>query len=342
MNATAQYLLDLNRRNSEEFVRAALERELYKAKHPTQIMVTKCMDGRCNATAMTHVLPGILQPMRTLGGRFSLGWSHFNDLVREWVTVGTGKGQYSLVLNTYHFSKSEKHLGCRGFNYDTEAAVTATMVLRDEFVEAFNRRGVYPVVVGIETDEEALVLHGWDKQILRLAEHVDLTEAELTQKLNLLYPDMPAEVLHDLLPLILGNLQHIQDIRNSNREPIALEHNERAIALGRGFDWLHSNLALIIGPYIDDLDGAIRAAAGIVLSNIKEGRVDPKDGIVLIASTPAADPAFTKLHMLKSRYLAARGLRVIEQDVPDLVPYLTTLVGVVDSTTRKLQLDAQE
>ncbi|MDD3528408.1 MAG: hypothetical protein PHS77_00895 [Gallionellaceae bacterium] len=65
-----------------------------------------------------------------------------------------------------------------------------------------------------------------------------------------------------------------------------IEHREWMICVGRGCDWLHMpNLALIIGPYSPDLADPIRKAAGIIESNMCNGRI-PDDGFLLLASSP--------------------------------------------------------
>jgi hypothetical protein len=77
---------------------------------------------------------------------------------------------------------------------------------------------------------------------------------------------MPAQMRADLLPLLHGNLEHIESVRSqirSRERLLDIEHREWTICLGRGFDFLHTpNVALIIGPYSPNLDVPIRKAAG--------------------------------------------------------------------------------
>ena len=68
-----------------------------------------------------------------------------------------------------------------------------------------------------------------------------------------MFPDMPSQVRHDLEPLVFGNMDHIVEVRKTERA-LDIEHREWMICVGRGFDFLHMpNLALIIGPYSPDL-----------------------------------------------------------------------------------------
>jgi hypothetical protein len=43
------------------------------------------------------------------------------------------RGQRVLLLITYHYSKGDKHRGCAGFNYDTQAARPYTYTILRSF-----------------------------------------------------------------------------------------------------------------------------------------------------------------------------------------------------------------
>ena len=207
------------------------------------------MDGRLNLAVYTKTPPGIIQPFRNIGGRFDLGWPFFAEVIKGWVNYALGRGRRTLILVTYHFSKGDHHRGCAGWKYDTGAAHAAAQKLAEQTEHVFGKspRMVYPVVVGVETDEEGLVLHG-NGMTLDMATLT--TTDDLEAKIRDMYPDMDAQMVTDFLPLLLGNWEHIRDVRASNRPPVDLEHREQIIAVGRGFDWLHlPNKALIIGPY---------------------------------------------------------------------------------------------
>jgi len=66
------WLLDLARTHSAAYgsLEAFLARERYLAEHPSAIVVLKCMDGRINIPIATNTSPGIIQPIRNLGGIF--------------------------------------------------------------------------------------------------------------------------------------------------------------------------------------------------------------------------------------------------------------------------------
>ena len=148
---------------------------------------------------------------------------------------------------------------------------------------------VYPLVCGIETDDEALVIHGNNNAVLDLAGFSESDAATLEPCLADLLPDMSVQMRADLLPLLHGNLEHIAQVREQARRHervLDVEHREWMICLGRGFDFLHTpNIALIIGPYSPDLADPLRKAAGIIENNMNAGRI-PDDGFLLLASAP--------------------------------------------------------
>lgn len=212
--------------------------------------------------------------------------------------------------------------------------------MRDEFSALFGslHQTVYPLVCGFETDEDALVLHGAGGEVLNLA---DVPPAELPQlpgRLLRLFPDMPAQVRHDLLPLLEGNLAHIAALRETERS-LDIDHREWIIFVGRGFDWLHlPNQALIIGPYSPDLDHPIRQAAGIIRANMRAGRI-PDDGFLLMSSVPYEDIGVDHARAaLKSRFLARFAADVIRREFVDLAPNMSVRESVLNWHQRALEL----
>ena len=329
-------------RHSQEFKspESWLARSRYQAKHPTDIVAFKCMDGRINIPVATNTPYGIMLPFRNLGGRFHLGWPHLGEVLSEHVQSVAGQGRRTLALVTYHYSKGDPLRGCAGFNYDTAAARSHTFEIRRQ-VEAVFGTGhgtVYPLVCGFETDEDALVLHGSDGEVLDLStlssENYDSLPAMLAQ----LYPDMPDQMRQDLLPLVRGNIAHIAEVKHTNRE-LNIEHREWMICIGRGFDWLHMpNLALIIGPYSPDLADPIRKAAGIIEANMRAGRI-PDDGFLLLAETPyheiGVDHARTEL---KSLFLSGFAADVIRTEFPKLAEKMHVLTAVLAWQSRAMEI----
>jgi hypothetical protein len=153
-----------------------------------------------------------------------------------------------------------------------------------------------------------------------------------------MFPDMPAQVRTDLLPLLLGNLKHIADVRQTSRE-LNIEHREWIICVGRGFDFLHMpNLALIIGPYSPDLADPIRKAAGIIESNMQAGRI-PDDGFLLLASAPYDEIGVDRARaQLKARFLSQFSAEEIERQHPELAKKMHVRTAVLDWGSRRLEV----
>ena len=340
------WLWQLGRRHSEDFCGpdATLARKRYKAEHPTHIMVLKCMDGRIHIPYATNTPLGIIEPLRNLGGMFHMGWPYLGEVVAGSVNDAVEQGRRVLIVITYHYSKGDPHRGCAGFGYDTEASIRYVQEIKRQMEYTFgsSRQTVYPVVFGFETDEDALILHGAaPESAWKLA---DMTmdpakpdEEALARQLRELYPDMPRRILADLLPLVLGNLRHIHQVRASGREN-AVEHREWVICIGRGFDFLHEpNMALIIGPFSPDLSGPIIKAAGIIRSNMESGRI-PGDGFLLLTSAPYHETGMDRARAeLKSRFLSEFAGGVIRQELPDLHPKMILETAVLDWNTRRLE-----
>lgn len=316
-----------------------LARERYLAKHPTAIAVLKCMDGRINIPVATRTPLGIIQPFRNLGGMFDLGWPHLGEVLAGYVHRCVGEGRRVLLFTTYHFSRGDRQRGCAGFDYDTGAATAHTYRIKSQVESVFGlgHDTVYPLVCGFETDEDALLLHGENGQVLDLSRLGPTDEEALMLQLAELFPDMPLQVRRDLLPLLAGNLAHIAEVRQMQRAA-DIEHREWMICLGRGFDFLHMpNLALIVGPYSPELADPVSKAAGIIEANMRKGRV-PADGFLLLASVPYEEIGVDRARAeLKSRFLAGFAAEVIADEFPALAEKMHLRTAVLDWRSRRLE-----
>jgi hypothetical protein len=339
------WLFDIAKKHGENFrsPEAWLARQRYLAEHPTAIAVLKCMDGRINIPVATNTPAGILMPFRNLGGMFDLGWPHLGEVLAHHVLRMTGTGRRVLFLITYHWSKGDPARGCAGFNFDTEAAIAHTRAIRRQVEHVFgNAHGtVYPLVCGFETDEDALVLHGTNGDLLDLGDFSATKAATLEPRLAALLPDMPAQMRADLLPLLHGNLEHIEQVREEARRRerlLDVEHREWMICLGRGFDFLHTpNQALIIGPYSPDLADPLRKAASIIQGNMRAGRI-PDDGFLLLTSVPYDEIGVDRARAeLKSRFLSGFATEVLRQEFSDLAQKMTKYTAVLDWRSRNLE-----
>lgn len=338
-------ILALNKERSAEFSSpdAVLSRRKSQIENPSAKAAFKCADGRVNMARITGTPPGIIQPFRNIGGKFDLGWPYLGTLVREWVEYSISRGRNCLVLTTYHHSKGDKRRGCRGYEYDADAARSGADKLRKQFEHVFGRGHsvVYPILVGIETDEDALTFHGSNGHFFEVAKESKGKRDDETDYiyrcLCTLYPDMNVSVRRDLLPLVVGNMAYVRRVRTQNRTFNDVEHREQYLGIGRGFEWLHVyNIVLLVGPYSFDVADPIAKAAGILLDNIMMGRIPRDDGVVLMSSAVFRDPIGPEplLASEKALSLARLGVQTIESKVPDLMPHLSLLVGTMDVNTR--------
>jgi len=336
------WLQELAQRHTTDFRSpdASLAREFYLAKYPTAIMVLKCMDGRINIPVATGTPPGIIQPFRNLGGMFDLGWPHLGEVLAAEVHRYLAAGRQILIFITYHFSRGDEGRGCGGFDCNTAAALAHCRQIKQQAEYIFGARHgtIYPLLCGYETDEDALILHGANDELLDLSTLSIADIPSLEHKLSSICPDMSDQMQHDLLPLLRGNIKRIAQVRNTCRL-LDIEHREWMICLGRGFDFLHTpNLALIIGPYSPDLADPIRKAAGIIKGNMHAGRI-PDDGFLLFTSVPYEGIGMDRARAeLKSRFLADFAANVIRSDFPQLAERMHTQIGVLSWHSRALEL----
>lgn len=344
-NEIFKFFLEHNKVQSANFIDPdqTLARRKYRAKFPVEIAAMKCMDGRVNMSIMTGAPVGIIQPYRNLGGKFQLG-GHFGELLSEWVQRAVDQGKDALVFVTYHWSKGTKKCGCKGFGYDVDAAREyAKKTVSDiESIFGKNHKVVYPVQLGIETDEDTMVLHGADGKKLDLSKVTSDDPEILRISLEGLYPDMDPIIVKSLLNLCVGNIRHIAEIRKTKRSPIDLDHKEHILAIGRGFDWFHlPNRMLIVGPYSFNLATPIVVAARIILDNLTAGRIPQKDGFALITSAVYRDEAGPQRHRaeFKAQALMEEALEALKNGLSKeehrkLMQHLHVGAGVLNENTR--------
>ncbi|MBP6943125.1 MAG: hypothetical protein KBB55_03735 [Candidatus Buchananbacteria bacterium] len=335
-------VIEINGRHSENFMQPeAVEiRRQYRLEHPTEIAAFKCMDGRLHLAGMTQTPMGIINPWQNIGSRFNLEWLAFQQQVASWLQYCKANGRPCLAIITYHFSRGDICRGCKGFNYDTSQARAAALQLKAQFDQVFAKTKFdRAIVCGIETDDDALILHGENGQTIDLSTILGANEDDLRQLLTEFYPLMSPNMREDLLPLVKGNVAHIAEVRASNRPPVALEHCEWIIGIGRGFDWLHmANKALIMGPFDPNLETNIEIAGDLILSNLREGRINGK--VVLMSAALYRDPSDFEpaLATIKAEAFYRMAYRVIDEKVPDLLPHLERAAVTVDMTTRRLKV----
>ncbi len=332
------WLEQLASRHSAAFIAGTAAREAYLAQHPTKIIALKCMDGRIHLPHATQTPLGIIQPYRNLGGIFNLGWPYLGDLLCDDINQALAQGRPVLVMISYHFSAGARERGCAGFQHDRDAALAQALQIRDQLQSIFAAsEQCYALVVGFETDSDALVLHGSTGRMLDLSQYSPDLSPQLPALLQQLCPLLPAAMQRDLLPLLLGNLRH-SALQRQQRRQLDIEHREWMLCLGRGFDFLHvPNIALIIGPFSPDLSQPVKKAAAIILNNIKQQRI-PADGVLLLASVPYQQAGIDRRRAeLKAAFFCQFAKTVIAEQEPALLPLLQSRSAVMYWPERRLE-----
>jgi hypothetical protein len=308
-------LLAYNTKQSKEFVRLEEDRKRLVRAHPTKIIAFVCMDGRINFPLIAGLPFGVVSSFRSLGGIFDFGNSCFLETLKKSVRSSLLERRDCLLVATYHFSKGEKYRGCKAWNYNTEAAKLGAEKLCAELEKTFAsvKDKVYPVVLGIETDEDRFVI----------PDGVSLAK-------------FPCAMQKDIGFILAENRKHVQNL--PKRTEKEMQHSENIIAVGLGFDWIHLyNRALIIGPWRDDMETEIVSASEIVLSNLKEGRTAEDIGAVLLCGAVSQNTTRAGLALAEkeTKTLAERCQKTIASRVPEIIPYLQVFAGTTNPKTRK-------
>jgi hypothetical protein len=317
---------------------AEAARERYWRAHPTLVACIKCMDGRVHFPVMTDTPVGVVKPFRAIGGAFEVWWPTFMKRFERWVEAGIRRSSHNLLFVTYHFSASDPHLGCAGWKYETAAAKAHAGKLAADLSEIYGEQLV-AVVTGVETDQDELILHGVEGDV-RGSELIGLPEERVHAAIRGSFPRMPDEIIHDLVPFMVGNAQHVAALRMKPRSVAGLGHDERIIALGVGFDWLAlSNLALIINDADPCLDDAVATAASIIEKNL--ARAQSGDDAVLFTNVQYEKPGRNyRAAVKRARGLSAFARKVIQQRYPELAGSgrLHTLIGVTFEPSKELEV----
>lgn len=345
-----QEIINLNRRCSVLFdsSNAKSDRAFYRAKERYFKMWTACMDSRVDIPCATKAPIGVNKHFRNLAGKFSFEWEKFDEVFHdchEYHLKEDGKG--SIALFNYHLSKGDPLRGCKGFNFDEEAAINAMFVLQEQCKRVYgdNTESMIPIVCGLETDEGSLRYHGDKGQILDLAdinieEFADDIELKryLQSEFRKIFPRKPRGVIDDLGFMGLKNLEHINEIRKSGRPIADLAHKERAVILGRGADSIYEpNLALIIGMYSDEPEEAVMEALGIIRDNFEEGRIKKEEGFVfMFTSSYGKENGMTYARSVeRATGYKKLGLRIVKK-FPELLDYMHVLTAVTNLDNRLL------
>lgn len=265
---------DINVEESARFVADDERRRVYIAEHPTQIACFKCMDERVHMPTATGMPRGIVKPYRAVGGRFELFWPGLRKRLRTWINLGLDSGRRSVALVTYHYSASETLFGCTGWEYKTSLAKAHAKALCDQMVSVYGDYALTPILTGVETDGDELILHGPEGEVSGNT-LIGLTSEQVRGVIRWAFPRLDARLVEDILPFMMGNASRVADLKLHPRDLTGLDHAGFVIALGQDFSWLaRQNFALIINDFDPDLKFAIERAAKIIMKNLQSSSAE--------------------------------------------------------------------
>jgi hypothetical protein len=311
----------------------------YIEDHPTKIMVFKCMDGRILFSAFTGTPKGFLRNFRNLGGQFNHGWARLRDIIFAIVKKAHVQGNGSIAIITYHYSKGSKTRGCAAYNFNEVEAMKGAFSFKKQIERAYKTLGYHfvPIVVGIETDEDALILHNDHGDMLNLADvPKNISKRAIHEHIRQLYPHMTMQMRMDLLPLIMGNIKHVAELRKTERSIIALDHNEWIIGVGgaTAFDFLHiPNTAILVGQYNPNLERPIKKAFEVYKQHWQPGKK-----FLQLTAASYGDEVPRSFAYDDVKYYSRLAREVATEHFSSLLPDMFQVRGLLNLTSQKLEI----
>lgn len=333
-------LLSINREEQERYVALNEARKRYWRVHPTFIACLKCMDGRVHIPSMTGTPMGLVKPFRSIGGKFEVFWPAFMKRLTKWMEAAIRESaERCCVLVSYHFSASDTHLGCAGWQYDTASARKHVEKLADDLAYIFGEQ-MAVIVMGVETDHDVLTIHGSHSDVSG-SDLIGKTDEETHALVRSAFPDETARIIHDLTPLLMGNAGHVRELIAHPRNLVAIGHGERVIAIGQEFSWLtERNIALIVNDADPNLDEAIVTAGKIIERNLRESLRHDED-VTLFTNVPFTEYGIdSRMAELRSRRMQEFAQLHLRARCPNLwrSGRLRFLVGTTFEPTKRLKV----
>ncbi|MEI8344126.1 MAG: hypothetical protein WCF93_04210 [Candidatus Moraniibacteriota bacterium] len=335
-------LIEINEAYAIQYFDQLLFLEEYKEKHPTRVVVFKCSDGRMLFAHFTGTPLGYLHNFRNLGGQFNFGWKGLQGAFNYHVKEASNSNNGCLSIVTYHYSKGDVKRGCKANNFDKGVAIRGAERFVKQIRTAYKDIGypanVYPVVVGVETDEDSLILHSenGDQEPVNLGDlNPIMSENELIQKIRVLFPGMSATMCVDFLPLIYNNIKHIAEVRKAKRPITELDHNEFVVGIGGSlsFDWFHiPNIAILVGQHNPNVERPIRSALEVIKPSAK------KQGFILLAGASYGKHNPESFAFDEARYYSRLGQELVKQHHPELVEFMYPMRILLNTETQKFKV----
>lgn len=316
-------------------------RKKLREEHPTVLAAGKCMDGRVNLALAAGYPLGVITPYRSLGGGFTLDQPFYAAQLKALVERARAEGRQVAYLSAYHYSSTQPALGCKGFSFDTGKARAHIERLAGQ-ISSIWAPHCQAMAVGLETDREELVFHG--KHDIRSSQFFDRAgNADLdyiATELRRAFPAMSRQMAFDLAALLHGNVLRTRELTERPKPPIDLDHRERIMAVGRGFDYLTyvlPNGVIVVNDYMGMIE-AIGKQAGILLENLQR---NPQASGLLMVCIPFDDPDSPDYRLAKiaSEELYGRVLGLLRGTHPELLDLQQVKHLVVVKHTRTKQIE---
>jgi hypothetical protein len=335
-------LIEINEAYAIQYFDQLLLLEAYKKKHPTRVVVFKCSDGRMLFAHFTGTPLGYLHNFRNLGGQFNFGWKGLQSAFNYHVKEASNDNSGCLAIVTYHYSEGDAKRGCKANNFDKVISIRGAERFARQIRTAYKDIG-YPasvdvVVVGVETDEDALILHGenGDHQPVNLGDlSPTVSEKELLQKIRVLFPSMSTTMCVDFLPLIHNNIKHIAKVRKTKRPITELDHNEFVVGIGGSlaFDWFHiPNIAILVGQHNPNVERPIKSALEVIKPNAK------KEGFILLSGASYGKHNPEAFALAEAKYYSRLGQELVKQYHPELLEFMYPMKILLNTETQKFKM----
>ncbi len=341
----------LNARQVRVFAEQQPNRTRRRSQHPTEIVIIQCADGRvCTATA-AQVPEGIVTEMREIGGQFDPASPIFHSRLLDILRFAQSRGRQVLIWVIYHFSEEDPELGCAGHGCNRETARRCAERLTQTInVELLDGRHdlARAITVGYETDEDVFLMHEAEgRHVVSMTNLLDAGEGALREICLALYPDMSGDMIEDLIPLMAGNIRHVQEIRSSGRGPQRIDHREVMIAIGSQLGWLtrgNRNYALALSDKDPtQLPVMVQKAARLILESRYAGRIDIPHSLLfsqvpysLVGEPPELHTFLQKQALLQARRLAEVGMDAIRRAFPSDIGVFRGFIATLDRNTQAL------
>lgn len=358
MSSPIQRILTMSDEAERLFHETEGDRRFFATRYNMSVMVIKCMDGRADFTEATGSPFAWVFPVRTIGGKIDVGWPAFKPHFERRIRQAGEMARPLLIPVTYHFSDLGKDFSCKGYEFDNAQAIAGQAAVRDQFDRvtrtlfiAGGARQVYTILVGIKTDDRSLVLHGAHGDILETSSLITQPEDEarevLAQRIPKLYPEMPTGMGEFLADRMLYNRTLVLKKHTEKVSAQDLDHNEWILAVGNRFDYIRTwNSAIKIKSWDPNFIKACIAGAKIIQENIDEGRINKKDGVVLLVNesfdrdTAHYDDWRAAEESARWMYREVSG--AILAKCPNLKGFMHPLVGIVSTERRLHRLEVDE